>query len=106
MRNAFSLDVTLSHRIELSDGDVYDEIFQDYEARILYTREDMDVVAGTFEFWVANVSLAMNRGVAIVDVADSIEQDKYAYCSALFEPGTASHLRDEVNEQFDYPTGS
>jgi hypothetical protein len=106
MRDAYSIDFDLAHRIALGESDPYDEIIQHYKSRILCIRDDKELVAGTFDFYVANVSLAVNSGVDIVDVADSIDQDMTEYCSALFEPGTASDVRDEVLEQFEFPTGS
>ncbi len=98
--------ISLEHRVRLEDEDPYDEIIQHYQSRIVRVREEKETLAGTFDFYVANVSLAVNRGVDIVDVADSIDGDLCAYCEALFEAGTASDLRDEVTEQFEYPTGS
>lgn len=106
MKDAYSIDFQLKHRIALDESDRYEEIFHDYEARIFCIRAGKEIVAGTFEFWVANVSLAVNNGVDIVDVADSIDEDTHAYCSALFEPGTESDLREEVIEQFEFAAGS
>jgi hypothetical protein len=101
--DSYFLDISLDHRLELGASDRYSEIVQDYEARIICDRDETESVAGTFSFYVANVPLAVNCGLDIVDVADSIDEDLYVYCSALFKPGTASELRPEVTDLFEYP---
>lgn len=103
--DTYRLTVALNHELSLDDADLYDEIIQSYKARILCWRDDREILAGTFDFYVANVALAMSKGIDVVDVADSLDGDLEEYCGALFKPTTASELRAEVIEQFDYPMG-
>lgn len=106
MEDSYSVIISLEHHVPLDDADQYEEIIQYYKSRIVHGFDDQESHAGTFDFYVVNVSLAINRGVDIVDVADSIDQDLYNYCEALFEPETVAELREEVVEQFEYPAGS
>nr|HEX4316256.1 hypothetical protein [Kofleriaceae bacterium] len=103
---AYALDISLKHRVALGESDPYSEIIQEYEAAIIHRQGESETVAGTFDFYVANVGLAVNSGVDIVDVVDSLEEDIYQYCNALFEPGTRSEVREDVVEQFEYPMGN
>ena len=103
---SYHLDISLKHRVALDDSDPYLDVIQEYESKLICNRDEQETVAGTFDFYVANVSLAINSGVDIVDVADSIDEDLYQYCNALFEPGTLSQVREEVVEQFEYPLGN
>lgn len=68
--------------------------------------DDQESRAGTFDFYVVNIALSINRGVNITDVADAFEQDLHNYCETPFEPGTFAELRGEVVEQFAYISGS
>lgn len=106
MRDGYSLDISLSHQVALNDGDPYAEIIQPYKARVLHMRDGAEVVAGQFDFYVANAAMAMDLGVDIVDAADSHEADLAGYCSAIFEPGTAAMFREEVSDQFECSSGA
>ena len=106
MSDSYSIEITLKHRIPLDERDPALEIIQEYESKIICMRDDEEAMAGTFDFYVANVALAVNAGVDIVDIADSIDEDLFQYCNALFAPGTASEVREEVVEQFDEPLGN
>lgn len=106
MEEPYSVVISLDHRIPLDDDDPYIDIVQHYQSKILCGFDETESVAGTFDFYVVNIDLAVNRGLDLVDVADSIDQDLSNYCETLFEPGTVAELREEVLDQFEYPTGS
>lgn len=106
MEDWYEVVISLEHRVPLGRVDDDEDLIQHYKSKIVLVRDDKESVAGTFDFYVVNVSLVVNRGSDVVDAADAVDQDLYNYCSTLFEPGTASELREEIVEQFEYPTGS
>jgi hypothetical protein len=106
MDDWYDLIITLEHRVPLNREDDDEHLIQHYQSKIVLCRDENQSIAGQFDFYVINVSQAVNNGVDIVDAADAVDQDLSNYCSTIFEPETAAEYREEVFEQFECPTGS
>jgi hypothetical protein len=106
MEDWYDLAITLEHRVPLNHEDDNESVIQHYRSKILVSRDEKQTVAGSFDFYVVNVALAVNNGIDIVDAADAVDQDLSNYCETIFEPETAGGYREDVVEQFDYPSGS